>query len=99
MANNYYQKHKERLRKESRKKRYQNLSEEEQDKRWKKAGGRYQNLSEEEKKEKHQYHRERNKILSKEQKQKQVEYMKNYYLTHKKKLFSRLIRFFLSLDN
>ena len=43
MANNCYQKHKERLRKEARKK-YQNLSEEEKDKRWKKVPERYQNF-------------------------------------------------------
>ena len=36
MTTNYYQKHKEKLRKEARK-RYQNLSEEEKDKRQKKA--------------------------------------------------------------
>ena len=70
MTNNYYQKHKERLRKE--------------------AQERYQNLSEEEKEKKRQYHRERNKNLSEKQKQRQVEYMRNYYLAHKKELFSRL---------
>ena len=35
MVNKYYQKHKERLQKEARK-RYQNISEQEKDKRWKK---------------------------------------------------------------
>ena len=49
MTNKYHQKHKERLRKEARKK-YQNLSKEEKDKRRKKAQERYQNLTEEEKK-------------------------------------------------
>ena len=49
---------------------------------------RYQNLSEEEKEEKRQYHRERNKNVSKEEKEKKVEYMKNYYLAHKKYLWS-----------
>ena len=42
MTNNYYQKHKEKLRKEAHE-RYQNLSEEEKDKRQKKAQERYQN--------------------------------------------------------
>ena len=46
MADNYYQKHKERLRKKARE-RYQNLLEEEKDKRWKKARERCQNLTEE----------------------------------------------------
>ena len=40
MLNKYYQKHKERLQKKARE-RYQNLSEEEKDKRWKKARERY----------------------------------------------------------
>ena len=48
ITNNYYQKHKERLRKEAREK-YQNLSEEEKGKRQKEARERYQNLTEEEK--------------------------------------------------
>ena len=48
ITNNYYQKHKERLRKEAREK-YQNLSEEEKGKRQKEAWERYQNLTEEEK--------------------------------------------------
>ena len=55
---------------------------------------RYQILSEEEKESKCQYHCEYNKNLSEEQKQKQVEYMRNYHLTHKNKLFNRLLRFF-----
>ena len=44
MVNKYYQKHKEKLRKEARE-RYQNLSEEEKEKRRKKVRDRYQNLS------------------------------------------------------
>ena len=48
ITNNYYQKHKERLRKEAREK-YQNLSEEEKGKRQKEAREGYQNLAEEEK--------------------------------------------------
>ena len=47
MTINYYQKHKEKLRKEARE-RHQNLSEEEKEKRQKNAQGRYENLSEEE---------------------------------------------------
>ena len=50
MINKYYQKHKERLRKEARE-RYQNLSEEEKGKRRKKVRDRYQNLPEERKQE------------------------------------------------
>ena len=48
MINKYYQKHKERLRKEPRGK-YQDLSEEEKDKRQKKTREIYQNLLEEQK--------------------------------------------------
>ena len=48
ITNNYYQKHKERLRKEAREK-YQNLSEEEKGKRQKETREGYQNLAEEEK--------------------------------------------------
>ena len=48
MKNKYYQKHKERLWKET-PERYQNCSEEEKDKRWKKFQERDQNLSEEQK--------------------------------------------------
>ena len=55
--NNYYQKHKERLRKEACE-RYQNLSEEEKDKRQKKAPERYQNFTEKEKEKRHQYYLE-----------------------------------------
>ena len=48
----------------------------------------------EEKESKCQCHCEYNKNVSEEQKQKQVEYMRNYHLTHKNKLFNRLLRFF-----
>ena len=48
MVNKYYQKNKEKLRKETQG-RYQNLSEKEKEKRRKKAQGRYKNISEEEK--------------------------------------------------
>ena len=48
ITNNYYQKHKERLRKEAREK-YQNLSEEEKGKSQKETREGYQNLTEEEK--------------------------------------------------
>ena len=71
MVNTYYQKYKERLRKEAHE-RYQNLTQEEKDKRQKKAWERYQNFTEEEKK----YYQER--------KQKLPEYRRNYYLTHKR---------------
>ena len=49
MTNKYYQKHKERLRKEAREK-YQNLSKEEKDKKRKNARERYQNFPKEQKK-------------------------------------------------
>ena len=62
MTNKYHQKHKERLRKEARK-RHQHLSEEEKEKRRKKARERYQNLTKKEKKR-------CNKNLSEEKKQK-----------------------------
>ena len=76
MVNKYYQKHKQRPRKEARK-RYQNLSKEEKDKRRKKTRERYQNFTEEEKGRRcRQYYQER--------KQKLPEYRRNYYLTHKK---------------
>ena len=69
MASKFYQKHKERLRKEVRG-RYQNLSEEEKEK---KSQVCFQNFTEEEKEKKHQYYQEC--------KQK---HRKNYYLAHKK---------------
>ena len=61
MKNNYYQKHKENLRKEIREI-YQNLI------KMKKPRDRYQNLHVEGKEKKRQYHRERNKNISKKQK-------------------------------
>ena len=48
MTNKYYQKHKERLRKEAREN-YQNLSKEEKDKKRKNARERYQNFPKEQK--------------------------------------------------
>ena len=48
MTNKYYQKHKERLRKEAHEK-YQNISEEEKDKRQIRVQERYQNLPKEQK--------------------------------------------------
>ena len=48
MVNRYYQKYEERIRKEARE-RYQNLSEEEKDKRRKKAREQYQSFNEEKK--------------------------------------------------
>ena len=65
MTNNYYQKLKERHRKEARE-RHDYLSEEKKDKKQKKARERYQNLTEEKKEKK------RNKNFSEEQKQKPV---------------------------
>ena len=61
MTISYYQKHKEKLQEEARK-RYLNLSEEEKDIRQKKAQGRYQTFTEEEKEKRC------NKNLSEEQK-------------------------------
>ena len=57
MTNDYYQKNKEKLRKEARE-RYQNLSEGEKDKKRQYARERYRNLSEAEKGKKRQYGRE-----------------------------------------
>ena len=55
MVNKCYQKHNERLWKEAHE-RYQNLSEEEKDKRRKKTRERYQNFTEEEKEKRRQYY-------------------------------------------
>ena len=57
------------------------LSDEEKQKRWKKA--QIKNISEENEK-KHQYHCDWNKNRSREEKQKKVEYTRNYHLVHKK---------------
>ena len=54
MVNKHFQKRKEILQKEARK-RYQNLSEEEKDKTRKKARERYQNFTEEKKEKRYQY--------------------------------------------
>ena len=62
MVNKYYQKHKERLRKEVRE-RYQNLSEEEKDKKRRKVRERYQNFTKEVKEKRHQYYQEYKKKL------------------------------------
>ena len=67
MISNYYQKHKEKLRKEVQYKKSK-LSEKEKGKRWKQVWERYQNPVEEEQENNRQYHREHNKNLSKEQK-------------------------------
>ena len=54
-------------------------------------------MKKKEKKNRQRQH-ERIKNLSKDQKQKLVEYMRNYYLVHKKLLFSCLTRsFFINL--
>ena len=83
ITSNYYEKHKEKLQKETWE-RYQNLSKDKKENRQKKTWERYQNLTEGEKEKMHQYHYKHNKNLSKEQKQKQVDYMRNYYLEYKK---------------
>ena len=62
MVNKYYQKHKERLRKEVRES-YQNLSEEEKDKKRRKVRERYQNFTKEVKEKRHQYYQEHKKKL------------------------------------
>ena len=56
---------------------YQNLSEEEKDKKCQYACERYRNLSEEEREKKHQYGREQHKNLLEDEKQRLVEYIKN----------------------
>ena len=89
MANNYYKKQEEWLRKETCEK-YQNLSEQEEDKRLKKAQENYQSFTEEEK-ERRQYHCERNKNLSEKQKKMLVQHRRNYYITHNKQLLGHLI--------
>ena len=94
MVNKYYQKHKEILRKEVRK-RYKILSEEEKDKRQKKVQDRYQNLSGDEKEKSRQYHRERNNNPSEEPEERLVTssrslllfiilYIKGYWAQKKK---------------
>ena len=83
IVNHCYQKQKERLWKEAHEK-YQNLSEEEINKKLKKAWEKYQNLTDEEKEKKLHYHLERNKNLSEEQRKKLVEYRRNDYVTYNK---------------
>ena len=75
MVNKYYQKHKERLKKEPRE-RYHNISKEEKDKRWKETPEGYQNFTKEEKEKRYQYYSEVKKRLP--------DYSRNYYLAHKK---------------
>ena len=79
MTNNYYQKHKETLKRSMQK----NLSEVAKNKRRKKALGRYQNFTEEGKEKKRWYYCEYNKNLSEERKQKLVEYKRNSYIKNK----------------
>ena len=74
MVNNYYQKHKERLRKEARE-RYQNLSEEEKIKGEKRLEKDIKMLLMKKKKKNHQYYLESKKKLP--------DYRREYYLTHK----------------
>ena len=82
MANNQYQKHKDRIQKEA-SERNQNLSEEKSKKNEKKTFERYQNLTEEEEK-KLQYHRKCNKNVIKRKKKKLVDYRRNYYIPQNK---------------
>ena len=72
MTSKYYQKHKEKLRKETCKKN-RNLSEEQKDKRQKWPEKHKNNLLKKKNKKKHQYYSKRNKNLSEEQKEKLVE--------------------------
>ena len=73
MVNKCYQKHQERLRKEALEKYH---TEEEKDKRIKKAPERYYNFNDQEQEKRRQYYQEC--------KQKLPKYRRNYYLTHKK---------------
>ena len=73
MANNFYQKHRERLRKKAHE-RYQNISEEEKDNSQKNTNERYSNFTEEEKENRWECYQER--------KQKLPKYRRNCYLTH-----------------
>ena len=62
MVNKYYQKHEERIQKEV-SERYQNLSEEEKDKKRRKFPERYQNFTKDVKEKRHQYYLEHEKEL------------------------------------
>ena len=73
MVNKCYQKHIENLRKEVRE-RYQNIYEEDKNKRLEKTQVRYQNFNEGEKEKRCKYYQERQPKLS--------EYRRNYSLTH-----------------
>ena len=59
-------------------KRYQNLSEEEKNKKHQYACARYQNLSEEEKEKEYQYGLERYKNLLEDEKKSLIEHINNY---------------------
>ena len=74
---------KQRLQKEARE-RYQNLSEEEKDKRQKKGLWNISTIFWRRKRKSHQYYREHNKNLCDEQKQKLFEYRMNYFITYNK---------------
>ena len=63
--------------------RYQNLSEEEMEKRLKRPETDIKIFLKNENNKKHKYNRDRNKNLSEEEKKKKVEYIRNYCLTHK----------------
>ena len=83
MKNSYYQKHKERFRKEARKK-YQNLSEQEKNKGKKRPKKGVKILLNKKQEKNCQYHLEGNKNLSEEERKKLVEYRRNYYITNNK---------------
>ena len=81
-STNIIKKNKEELRKEACE-RYQNLSEEEKEKRLKRPETDIKIFLKKENNKKHKYNRDRNKNLSEEENKKKVEYIRNYCLTHK----------------
>ena len=92
MVHKYYQKHKEKVRKEACEK-YQNLFEDEKEKneKWPREDIKIF-MQKKEKEKKRQYYHERNKNLSDKEKEKKAEHMRNYYLAHKKQLLSYCFR-------
>ena len=83
IPNKYYQRIKERLRKEVRKK-YQDLFEGEKHKRRKKPCEKYQTFTEAEKGKKRQFYRKPNRNLFEDQEKRPVYYNRNYYITYNK---------------
>ena len=80
-------KNKEKIRKEA-SERYENLSEEKQKTKIKKASSKISKFFWRRKRKKRQYYRERiyyrEQNLSEDQKQRLLEYRRNYFITHKK---------------